>query len=128
MMGKLVLIVEDNERSMKLERDVLALHGYRTLEAGTGEEGVELAVGHTPDLILMDIRLPGINGIEALSRLRADERTQRIPVVALTSSATNEDREHLRRAGFDGYLVKPIDLKQFLSEVAAKCGASVAEA
>ena len=128
MAGKLVLIVEDNERSLKLERDVLGLHGYRTLEARTGEEGVDLAFANTPDLILMDIRLPGINGDEALRRLRADARTSGIPVIALTSSATSDDRERLRVAGFDGYLAKPMDLKEFPAEVAARCGAPVAEA
>ncbi len=128
MPDKLILIVEDNERSLKLERDVLALHGYRTLEARTAEEGIELAVANTPDLILMDIRLPGMNGDEALTRLRADERTRGIPVIALTSSATNDDRERLRAAGFDGYVAKPMDLKEFLAEVATRCGETVAEA
>ena len=128
MPDKLILIVEDNERSLKLERDVLELHDYRTLQARTAEEGIELAIANMPDLILMDIRLPGMNGEEALKLLRADARTSKIPVVALTSSATSDDRERLRAAGFDGYLAKPMDLKQFLAEVAEHCGETVAEA
>jgi len=128
MPDKLILIVEDNERSLKLERDVLELHGYRTLQARTAEEGIDLAVAATPDLILMDIRLPGMNGDEALKKLRADARTRGVPVIALTSSATSDDRKRLRTAGFDGYVAKPMDLKEFLAEVAARCGETVAEA
>lgn len=127
MPDKLVLIVEDNERSLKLERDVLQLEGYRTLEAHTGEEGIALALTNLPDLILMDIRLPGIDGVEALRRLRDDLRTASIPVVALTSSAMSDDLERFQRAGFDGYLAKPIDLRQFKREVAARCGVALAE-
>jgi two-component system cell cycle response regulator DivK len=127
MPDKLVLIVEDNERSLKLERDVLQLEGYRTLEARTAEDGIELAVANAPDLILMDIRLPGIDGVEALHRLRADSRTVSTPVIALTSSAMNDDIERFREAGFDGYLAKPIDLRQFKQEVAARCGVAVTE-
>jgi len=128
MPDKLILIVEDNERSLKLERDVLELHGYRTLQARTAEEGIDLAVATTPDLILMDIRLPGMNGDEALKKLRADARTSGVPVIALTSSSTSDDRKRLRTAGFDGYVAKPMDLKEFLAEVAARCGETVAEA
>src|SRR6266545_369350 len=127
MPDKLILIVEDNEHSMKLERDVLELHGYRTLQARTAEEGIDLAIANVPELILMDIRLPGMNGDEALQRLRAEAQTSRIPVIALTSSATSDDHERLHAAGFDGYLAKPMGLKEFLAEVAARCGESVAE-
>jgi two-component system cell cycle response regulator DivK len=123
---KLILIVEDNERSLKLARDVLQLDGYRTLEARTGEEGIAQAHEHIPDLILMDIRLPDIDGFEALRRLRADSRTTSIPVIAQTASATNAT-ESFRQAGFDGYLLKPIDLSEFRREVAARCGVVVAE-
>jgi len=124
---KLVLIVEDNERSLKLERDVLQLDGYRTLDARTAEDGIALAVANLPDLILMDIRLPGIDGVEALRRLREDSRTASIPVVALTSSAMADDLDRFRQAGFDGYLAKPIDLRLFRQEVAARCGVALTE-
>jgi two-component system, cell cycle response regulator DivK len=127
MPAKLVLIVEDNERSLKLERDVLQMEGYRTLEARTAEDGIVLAVAQLPDLILMDIRLPGIDGVTALARLRADSRTASIPVIALTSSAMTDDLERFRQAGFDGYLAKPIDLREFRHEVAARCGVTLAE-
>jgi two-component system cell cycle response regulator DivK len=127
MPDKLVLIVEDNERSLKLERDVLQLEGYRTLEAQTAEEGIALAFAHAPDLILMDIRLPGMDGVEALRRLREDGRTAAIPVVALTSSAMSNDVVRFRDAGFNGYLAKPIDLRQFKKDVATLCGLAAAE-
>lgn len=112
-----VLIVEDNDRNMKLARDVLQAKGYRTLEAVTGEEGVKLAKDKLPDLILMDIQLPGINGIEAFRQIRADAKTARIPVVALTASVTPTDRSAISAAGFDGFVSKPISLKEFLDTV-----------
>jgi len=112
-----VLIVEDNDKNMKLARDVLQAKGYKTLEALTGEEGVKLAKENTPDLVLMDIQLPGINGIEALKQLRADPKTARIPVVALTASVTPTDRSQITAAGFDAFVGKPINLKEFLETV-----------
>lgn len=112
-----VLIVEDNDRNMKLARDVLQAKGYRTLEAVTGEEGVKLAKDKLPDLILMDIQLPGINGIEAFRQIRADAKTARIPVVALTASVTPTDRSAISAAGFDAFVSKPISLKEFLDTV-----------
>ncbi len=113
----LVLIVEDNEKNMKLARDVLQVKGYATLEAVTGEEGVRLAKERKPDLVLMDIQLPGINGIEAFRQLRADPATAAIPVAALTASVTPTDRSEITRAGFDAFLGKPIALKEFLDTV-----------
>lgn len=113
----LVLIVEDNDKNMKLARDVLQAKGYATLEAVTGEEGVRLAKEKMPDLVLMDIQLPGISGIEAFRRLRADPRTARIPVVALTASVTPSDRTQITQAGFSAFLGKPINLKEFLETV-----------
>jgi two-component system cell cycle response regulator DivK len=113
----LVLIVEDNEKNMKLARDVLQVKGYETLEAVTGEEGVRLAKERKPDLVLMDIQLPGINGIEAFRQLRADPATAAIPVAALTASVTPTDRSEITRAGFDAFLGKPIVLKDFLDTV-----------
>ena len=114
-----ILIVEDNEKNMKLVRDVLQAKGYDTIEAGTGEDGVRLATEHKPDLVLMDIQLPGISGIEALRQLRANPETSGIPAVAVTASVMQQDRKHITEAGFDGYLGKPINLKEFLDTVRA---------
>ena len=112
-----VLIVEDNDKNMKLARDVLRAKGYETVEAVTGEEGVKLAKEKKPDLVLMDIQLPGINGIEAFRQIRADAATRKIPVVALTASVTPTDRSAITAAGFDAFLGKPINLKEFLETV-----------
>src|ERR671931_1719220 len=112
-----VLIVEDNDKNMKLARDVLQAKGYQTLEALTGEDGVRLAKQHVPDLVLMDIQLPGINGLEAFKQLRADAKTARIPVVALTASVTPTDRGAINAAGFDAFVSKPINLKEFVDTV-----------
>ena len=112
-----VLIVEDNEKNMKLARDVLQAKGYKTLEAVTGEDGVKLAKENIPDLVLMDIQLPGINGIEAFKQIRADAKTASIPVVALTASVTPTDRSAINAAGFDAFVSKPISLKEFLDTV-----------
>ena len=113
----LILIVEDNERNMKLVRDVLQVKGYATLEAGSAEEGIELAVAKKPDLVLMDIHLPGMNGIEALKVLRANPDTAAIPVIAVTASVMQQDRKQITEAGFDAYVGKPISLKEFLDAV-----------
>ena len=112
-----VLIVEDNEKNMKLARDVLQAKGYKTLEAMTGEDGVRQAKDHLPDLVLMDIQLPGINGIDAFKLLRGDAKTARIPVVALTASVTPTDRSAITAAGFDAFVGKPINLKEFVDTV-----------
>jgi two-component system cell cycle response regulator DivK len=112
-----VLIVEDNDKNMKLARDVLQAKGYSTLEAVTGEDGVRIAKEQRPDLVLMDIQLPGISGIEALKALRSDTQTQKIPVAALTASVTPTDRTQIAQAGFDAFLSKPINLKEFLETV-----------
>jgi two-component system cell cycle response regulator DivK len=112
-----VLIVEDNDKNMKLARDVLQAKGYQTLEAVTGEDGVKLAREKLPDLVLMDIQLPGISGIEAFRQIRGDAKTSRIPVVALTASVTPTDRSAINAAGFDAFVSKPINLKEFLDTV-----------
>jgi two-component system, cell cycle response regulator DivK len=112
-----ILVVEDNEKNMKLFRDVLVATGYRTLEATTGERAVELATEHGPDLVLMDVQLPDIDGIEALGRLRTDDRTASLPVLALTAQAMEGDRERFLAAGFDGYLAKPVNVADFLAVV-----------
>ena len=117
MAGELILIVEDNEKNRKLVRDVLQFKGYRTMEAESGELGVALARDSRPALILMDIQLPGMSGIEALGHLRADPTTRDIPIVAVTASAMMQDRQRILAAGFDGYQSKPIDVKGFVQMV-----------
>ena len=112
-----ILIVEDNEKNLKLVRDVLQVKGYETLEAGTGEDGVRIAAERIPDLILMDIQLPGINGIEALKILRRNPATAAIPVIAVTASVMQQDRNLITEAGFDAYIGKPLNLKEFLESV-----------
>jgi two-component system, cell cycle response regulator DivK len=114
----LILIVEDNEKNMKLLRDVLQASGHETLEAGTAELGIELALARKPELVLMDIQLPGMNGIEALGVLRANPATQAIPVVAVTASVMQQDRKQFTEAGFDSYLAKPLNIKEFRQCVA----------
>jgi two-component system cell cycle response regulator DivK len=121
MLGERVLIVEDNEKNMKLVRDVLQATGYSTLEATTGEEAVELALSQAPALVLMDVQLPGIDGVEALDRMRQNERTASIPVLALTAQAMSGDRERFLEVGFDGYLAKPIDVAELLRVVKEHC-------
>jgi two-component system cell cycle response regulator DivK len=117
MAGELILIIEDNEKNRKLARDVLQVKGYQTIESETAEEGLTLAAEKSPALILMDIQLPGIDGITALKRLRADPRTKNISVIAITASAMTHNRQTLLAEGFDGYQTKPITLKDFLEEV-----------
>ena len=115
----LILIVEDNEKNLKLVRDVLQVKGFSTLEAGTAEDGITLARESKPDLILMDIHLPGMSGIEALKVLRAEAATAAIPVIAVTASVMQQDRKQITEAGFDAYVGKPINLKEFLDAVRA---------
>ena len=118
----LVLIVEDNPRNMKLVRDVLQVKGHETLEATTAEDGIVLAVERRPDLVLMDIQLPGMNGIDALRVLRGDPATAKIPVIAVTASVMQQDRKLILEAGFDSYLGKPLNLAEFLAAVNAALG------
>jgi two-component system, cell cycle response regulator DivK len=113
----LILIVEDNDKNLKLVRDVLQVKGYATIEAGTAEDGIVLARERRPDLILMDIQLPGMNGIAAIGVLRADPSTAAIPVVAVTASVMPQDRNKITEAGFNAYVGKPINLKEFLDTV-----------
>ena len=116
-----MLVVEDNATSMKLFRDVLLATGYRPLEATTGSQAFELAAEQGPALVLMDIQLPDLDGIAALGRLRADERTASIPVLALTAQAMQGDRERLLAAGFDGYVSKPVNVVELLDTVRRHC-------
>jgi two-component system cell cycle response regulator DivK len=122
MADKLIIIIEDNEKNRKLVRHILEHEGYRVLEAAEGEEGVRLVKEHAAALVLMDIRLPGIDGIEALRRLREDPATRAIPVMAVTASAMTTDRARIMAAGFDAYQSKPITLKPFVAAVAELLG------
>ena len=117
MANELILIIEDNEKNRKLARDVLQVKGYRTIETETAEEGLKLAVEQSPALILMDIQLPGMDGITALKQLRADPKTKNIRAIAITASAMTHNRTTMLAEGFDGYQTKPISLKDFLGEV-----------
>ena len=117
MAHELILVVEDNEQNRKLVRDVLTFKGYEVIEAETGEEGVRLARTRGPRLVLMDIRLPGIDGIEALGQLRAEPATREIPVMAMTASVMTQDRRKIMAAGFDAFQGKPIKVKDFVATV-----------
>lgn len=116
-MEKVILIVEDDERNLKLFRDLLQVSGYTTLEATDGKQGVELAREKKPDLILMDIQMPVMDGLEATKLLKNNDVTKDIPIVALTAYAMQGDEEKMREAGFDGYISKPIDVKGFLKKI-----------
>jgi two-component system cell cycle response regulator DivK len=115
---KTILIVEDNDTNMKLTRELLRAKGYATLEAVTGEAGVRLALEHHPDLVLMDIQLPDIDGIEALGRMRADPAGAAIPAVAFTASVTAAERSRIAGAGFSAFVSKPMDVRDFLARIA----------
>jgi len=115
--NELILIVEDNPKNLELVRDMLQVKGYRTIEAETGEEGVQLAREQSPSLVLMDIQLPGMSGIEALGQRRADPTTHAIPVIAITASVMPQDRRKVMAAGFDGFQGKPISVRELLETV-----------
>ena len=117
----LVLIVDDNDRNRKLARDVLRLARFRTLEAVTAAEGIAIASAHLPDVILMDLRLPDLDGTEAVRMLRAEPRTARIPIVAVTALPLDARDDWLFDAGFAGYIVKPIDIDAFPDVVRGYC-------
>ena len=117
MANELILIIEDNEKNRKLCRDVLQVKGYKTIESETAEVGLKLALEQSPDLVLMDIQLPGMDGITAMKQLKADPNTQNIPIIAITASAMTNNRTSMLAEGFDGYQTKPISLKDFLAEV-----------
>ena len=118
MANDLILIIEDNEKNRKLMRDVLQFKGYQIIETDTAEEGIRFARDRQPALILMDFHLPGMNGIEALGRLRGEPATRGIPVLAVTASAMTEDKQKILAAGFDGLQTKPIRVKDFVQAVA----------
>lgn len=119
-----ILVVEDNALNMKLFRDVLVATGYRTLEATTGGRAIELATEHAPAVVLMDIELPDLDGVQALHRLRSDVRTAAIPVLAVTAQAMRGDRERFLAEGFDGYLAKPVNVRELLGWIRSHCGGS----
>ncbi|PZQ11636.1 MAG: two-component system response regulator [Ancylobacter novellus] len=114
---KTVLIVEDNELNMKLFHDLLEAHGYATIETRNGVEALELARAHLPDLILMDIQLPEVSGLDVTKWLKEDERTRPIPVIAVTAFAMKGDEERIRSGGCEAYLSKPISVAKFLETV-----------
>jgi two-component system, cell cycle response regulator DivK len=116
-----VLIVDDNERNLRLARDVLTFAGFRTAEATTGAEAVARALDRRPDVVLLDIRLPDMDGTEVARRIKADPRTAQIPIIALTSLAMKGDREWFLASGFDGYLEKPISVRDLPDQVRAFC-------
>ena len=116
-MTQVILVVEDNERNLKLLRDVLEYAGYDVLAARTAEDGITQAVNEPPDLVLMDLQLPGIDGLEALRQLRQSPRTANVPVVAVTAQAMKQDRERVLDAGFNGYIEKPISVRAFPDQV-----------
>ena len=116
-MSDLILLIEDNEKNLKLARDLLQYHGFATIEANNAEAGLELARSRAPRLVLMDIQLPGMDGVTALAHLRSDAATSHIPVVAMTASVMKEDRERFDKAGFDGFITKPIDVRAFPQQV-----------
>ena len=117
MANELILIIEDNEKNRRLCRDVLQVKGYKTIESETAEEGLKLALEQAPALILMDIQLPGMDGITAMKQLKADPKTQAISIIAITASAMTNNRTSMLAEGFDGYQTKPITLKDILGEV-----------
>jgi CheY-like chemotaxis protein len=111
-MSKKILIVEDNEKNRRLVVDVLRFHGYEILEAKNGDEGIQMAKEHKPDLILMDIQMPVMNGLTAVKIIKNDLKTQDIKIIALTSFAMKGDEERFLEAGFDDYIPKPVDTRQ----------------
>jgi two-component system cell cycle response regulator DivK len=117
MANELILIVEDNPKNLKLVRDTLQVKGYRTIEAGTGEDGVQMAREQHPALVLMDIQLPGISGIVAFQQLRADPETRGIPIIAVTASVMAQERQKIMAAGFDGFQGKPISVRELLETI-----------
>jgi two-component system cell cycle response regulator DivK len=128
MPGELILVVEDHPLNAKLVRDILIATGYELIESTTAEEGLSLTRERKPALILMDIRLPGMDGTTALRQLKADPETRDIPVIAVTASVMPQEREEVIAAGFDGYQAKPISVKDLLKEVRALLDAAASRA
>jgi two-component system cell cycle response regulator DivK len=116
-MSKKILIVEDNELNMKLFRDLLEVHGYTTIETRDGREALELAREHRPDLILMDIQLPEVSGLEVTKWIKQDEQLKSIPIIAVTAFAMKGDEEKIRTGGCEAYIAKPITVATFLETI-----------
>ncbi|MQT11132.1 response regulator [Segnochrobactrum spirostomi] len=116
-MAKTVLIVEDNELNMKLFHDLLEAHGYRTLQSNHGREAIEMVREHRPDLVIMDIQLPEVSGLEVTKQIKADPNLKRIPVVAVTAFAMKGDEERIREGGCEAYMSKPISVAKFMETV-----------
>lgn len=121
-MPKSVLIVEDNELNMKLFNDLLEAHGYGTIQTRSGVEAVELTRKHRPDLILMDIQLPEVSGLQVIQWIKDDEVLSQIPIVAITAFAMKGDEEKIRQSGCEAYLSKPISVVKFLETVRTYLG------
>ncbi len=119
MNPQIVLVIEDNQLNMELTSDILEVAGFQVLKAERADKGIAIAVAQQPDIILIDIALPGVDGLEATKRLKQDPRTTRIPIVALTASAMRGDDDKARLAGCCGYIAKPIDTRRFAKTVAA---------
>jgi two-component system, cell cycle response regulator DivK len=124
--GELILVVEDNERNLRLLRDLLGAHGFRTIEARSAEDAITLARAKRPALVLMDIQLPGMDGLAALRELRGASETAATPVVAVTAFAMDADRDRLLAAGFDGYVRKPIDTRELPAYVRSRLAVGAA--
>ena len=119
---KTVLIVEDNRLNMKLESDLLEINGFNILKATCGKDALDLLSGSVPNLILLDIRLPDINGLELFKKIRQDLRLSAVKIVAVTASVTKEDEDEIKKSGFDGFIAKPIDIKDFVRQIKEKLG------
>jgi two-component system cell cycle response regulator DivK len=119
--GELILVVEDNDKNMKLARDLLEMKGYRVIGAGSAEDGVKMAAEQMPDVVLMDVQLPGMDGFAGLRALREDPATRHLVIAAFTASVMKEDIARIETSGFDGYIAKPISVREFPAMVAALC-------
>ena len=120
-----ILVVEDNEMNKVLVREILTLHGYEVIEAISGQEALEMISTHRPDIVLMDLNLPEMDGITATKIIKSDEESKNIPVIALTASAMKGDEERVLKEGFDGYVPKPIEMKKLLDSVSRGLDSSV---
>jgi len=127
MSENVILLVEDNPKNMKLLRDVLSHAGYEVLEASNAEDGIALALDRAPNLVLMDVQLPGMDGLNAVKALKDDDRTAVLPIIAVTAFAMKDDRRRALDAGFDGYLEKPISVQALRDEVRKFIGSGVTD-
>jgi two-component system, cell cycle response regulator DivK len=117
-MEKIILVADDEPMNLRLIKNVLHSAGYKTLEAADGRQAIDLAMAHRPDLILMDVSMPVMDGFEAAEALKTDPGTRDIPLIAVTAFAMKEDEERILAAGYDGYVTKPIEIRKFIKDVA----------